>query len=146
MTPVFSYDVQASINEAEIEQFINFIVDALLDKSVSFEKDHEIVLAFVSPKRSQALNKEFRDKDQSTDVLSFGSADPDCVGELILCPEVIESQAKKNGWTEQHEYSYMILHGLLHLLGYDHEKDDKAAAEMYSLQDDIFFEYFPGAK
>ena len=55
-------------------------------------------------------------------------------------------QAKDNQWDPHQEYCYMILHGLLHLLGYEHENDDKAAREMYGLQDDIFFEYFPGAK
>ena len=146
MTPVFSYEVQPEINEAEIEKFLNFAVEALVEKGVAIVNDNEIVLAFVPPERSHSLNKEFRQKDKSTDVLSFDSADPDCIGELILCPDVIEEQAKKNQWEAQLEYSYMIIHGLLHLLGYDHETDDKAAAEMYALQDEIFFEYFPGAK
>ena len=146
MIPVFSYEVEADIDESEVQKFLDFAVSALIDKSVSVDKNLELIVAFVDSTRSQALNKEFRQKDQSTDVLSFESADPDSVGELILCPDVIEKQAQKNCWSHQLEYSYMILHGLLHLLGYEHEKDDKASAEMYALQDEIFFEYFPGAR
>lgn len=146
MKPLFSYDVQIGLNESEVEKFLDFVADALNQKNIKIDKEKELVLAFVSSEQSQKLNQQFRGKDKSTDVLSFESADTDAVGELILCPEVIEAQAKDNQWDLQLEYCYMVLHGVLHLLGYEHEKDDKAAAEMYALQDDIFFEYFPGAK
>lgn len=146
MKPVFSYELDLDLNEPEVEKFLDFVADALIQKNININREKELVLAFVSPEHSQKLNKQFREKDKSTDVLSFQSDDPEAMGELILCPEVIETQARDNDWDLQLEYSYMILHGILHLLGYDHETDDKAAAEMYALQDDIFFEYFPGAK
>jgi probable rRNA maturation factor len=146
MTPVFNYDIQVSLEEAEIQKFLDFTVSALAEKGIEVEKGKEIVLAFVDEERIRGLNKQFRGKDKSTDVLSFESSDPESVGELILCPQVIEENAKKNQWSMLHECCYMVLHGLLHILGYDHEKDDKEAEEMYRLQDDIFFEYFPGEK
>ncbi len=92
------------------------------------------------------LNKTFRGKDYATDVLSFDATDPESLGELVLCPEVIQRQAKEHELSDFAEYAYMVLHGILHLLGYDHEKDDKAAREMYRLQDKIFYSYFRGPK
>ena len=98
----------------------------------------ELTLVFLDKKPAQKLNAEFRGKDYATDVLSFDSMEPDSLGELVLCPDVLKRQAKEHGLTYQQELGYMLLHGVLHLLGYDHETNEKDAKEMFDLQDAVF--------
>lgn len=98
----------------------------------------ELALVFLEKKPAQKINKEFRGKDYATDVLSFESMDSTSLGELVMCPEVLKRQAKEHGLTFQKELGYMLLHGVLHLLGYDHETNEKDAKEMFDLQDSVF--------
>lgn len=100
--------------------------------------EKELTLVFLNKKPAQKINKEFRAKDYATDVLSFDSMSPDSLGELVLCPEVLKRQAKEHKLTYKMELGYMLLHGVLHLLGYDHETSEEDAREMFSLQDSIF--------
>ena len=101
-------------------------------------KNIELTLVFLDPRPAKKINQEFRNKDYATDVLSFESMTPDSLGELVLCPEVLKKQSKEHGLTFQMELGYMVLHGVLHLLGYDHELGEKEAQEMFELQDDLF--------
>jgi len=71
--------------------------------------------------------------------LSFpGDESQGSLGELILCPQVLKAQAKEHDFSFQEELGYMIIHGVLHLLGYDHEKTSHQAKKMFRLQDQIF--------
>jgi probable rRNA maturation factor len=108
-------------------------------KTVSKEfKNIELTLVFLDLKPAKKINKEFRNKDYATDVLSFESMTPDSLGELVLCPEVLKKQSQEHGLTFQMELGYMVLHGVLHLLGYDHETSESDAREMFELQDGLF--------
>jgi probable rRNA maturation factor len=98
----------------------------------------ELTLVFLEKKPALKINQEFRGKAYATDVLSFDSMDPGSWGELILCPEVLKLQAKEHKLSYQHELGYMLLHGVLHLLGYDHETSEEDAREMFAIQDAIF--------
>ncbi len=100
--------------------------------------DMELTLVFLDKTPAKKINKEFRGKDYATDVLSFESMTPDSLGELVMCPEVLKKQSKEHGLTFQMELGYMVLHGVLHLLGYDHELGEDEAREMFTLQDGIF--------
>ncbi len=100
----------------------------------------DLTIVFLDRKRAKKLNKDFRGKNYATDVLSFASVDGESLGELALCPHVLKQQAKEHGLTFQRELGYMILHGILHLLGYDHEKNEAEAEVMFQLQDEIFAE------
>ena len=97
-----------------------------------------LVIAFLNEKEMRALNKKFRGKNYATDVLSFESADPAVYGELVICPQVISRQAKEHGLLVREELGYMVLHGVLHLLGYDHERSEREAKKMFALQDKVF--------
>lgn len=97
-----------------------------------------IIVVFLDQKPAQKMNYEFRQKNYATDVLSFDSISPDSYGELILCPQVIQKQAKEHGLSFQEELLYMIIHGWLHLLGYDHETNQQDAQIMFQIQDEIF--------
>ena len=92
----------------------------------------QITIRFVDIEEGQALNREYRDKDYATNVLSFPyDTDPVVCGDLVICPPVVESEAKEQGKTLDAHYAHLIVHGTLHLQGYDHEtgEDDALAME-----------------
>lgn len=98
----------------------------------------ELVCAFVTTVEMRKMNRQFRGKDYATDVLSFESMDPTSAGELVMCMPVIRRQAKRTGLGEMGELGYMVVHGALHLLGYDHETSPADEAKMFALQDAIY--------
>jgi probable rRNA maturation factor len=83
-------------------------------------------IAFVSDKRIRELNRQFRGIDKATDVLSFPADGPDelNLGDIAISAETAAAQAKENGLSFDDEIAQLILHGLLHLSGYDHESDN----------------------
>jgi len=83
-------------------------------------------IAFVSDKRIRELNRQFRGIDKATDVLSFPADGPDesNLGDIAISAETAAAQAKENGLSFNSEIAQLILHGLLHLSGYDHETDN----------------------
>lgn len=92
-------------------------------------------LAFVDKEEMQKLNKAFRKKNRPTDVLSFELNNADCIGEIVICPEVVVENAKKFGMISKKEMIKVFIHGILHLLGYDHEKTEKEATIMEQKQE-----------
>lgn len=86
-------------------------------------------IAFVSDRKMRALNKEFRARDKTTDVLSFPfeadefEAQTDFLGDIVISIEQAHRQAAENNLTLETEIKQLILHGILHLCGYDHETD-----------------------
>lgn len=98
----------------------------------------ELIVVFLSRQEARRLNRTFRRRDYATDVLSFSSGEPDVLGELVICPEVISKQAKENGLLVREELGYMVLHGFLHLLGYDHERSKAEERRMFAIQDRLF--------
>ena len=83
-------------------------------------------IAFVSDKRIRELNRQFRGIDKATDVLSFPADGPDesNLGDIAISAETAAAQAKENGLSFDDEIAQLILHGLLHLSGHDHETDN----------------------
>jgi len=84
----------------------------------------DLSIAIVSDRRMRALNRQFRGKDAVTDVLSFPSDERGFMGDIVVASGVAKRQAKDAGHSVQTELKVLALHGLLHLLGYDHEADD----------------------
>lgn len=83
-----------------------------------------VVIAMISDREMRRINKQFRRKDYATDVLSFPSMLPGSLGEMAIATGVCRRQAREAGHTEAVEARILALHGLLHLLGYDHETDE----------------------
>src|SRR6185503_15119412 len=83
----------------------------------------DVSVAIVSDRRMRALNRQFRGKDKVTDVLSFPSDERGFMGDIVVASGVARQQAKAAGHSVQTEIRVLALHGLLHLLGYDHEHD-----------------------
>jgi len=89
----------------------------------------DVVLRFVDEEEMRALNRQWRGKDRPTDVLSFpaGTVAPDGrrhVGDIAICFPVAREQARRRRHAPEREMAILALHGLLHLLGHDHETDD----------------------
>jgi probable rRNA maturation factor len=81
-------------------------------------------IAFVSDRTIRQLNRQFRGVDKATDVLSFPAEDEANLGDVAISVDTAAAQAKENGLTFDEEVAQLILHGLLHLSGYDHETDN----------------------
>ena len=84
----------------------------------------DLSVAIISDRRMRALNRQFRGKDAVTDVLSFPAQDRGFLGDIVIASGVSQRQAREAGHSVQTELRVLALHGLLHLLGYDHEGDD----------------------
>lgn len=82
-----------------------------------------VTVAIVSDRRIRTLNRRYRRKDRATDVLSFPSTEPGYLGDIVIAAGVARRQAREAGHSLQTELRVLALHGLLHLLGYDHERD-----------------------
>jgi probable rRNA maturation factor len=82
-----------------------------------------VTIALVSDARVRALNRRYRRKDRATDVLSFPAEEPDQLGDVVIATGVARRQARTAGHSLGTELRVLALHGLLHLLGYDHERD-----------------------
>ncbi|ASP37205.1 rRNA maturation RNase YbeY [Bacterioplanes sanyensis] len=111
------------------EQFQHW-VDAVLSQHCELQEP-ELTVRLVGQDESQALNLQYRGKDKPTNVLSFPFEAPPEVpipllGDLIICVAVVEQEADQQGKTPSAHWAHMIVHGCLHLLGYDHIKDDEA--------------------
>ena len=102
--------------------------DTLL-RSVPEAAGRDLSIVFISDRRMKELNKFFRGKDSTTDVLSFPhepdefDTDAENLGDIVISAEQAQKQAEENGLTLENEIKQLILHGLLHLCGYDHETD-----------------------
>ena len=94
----------------------------------------ELTIVFLNSAPARKLNKKFRGRDYATDILSFESMGEGSFGEFVMCPQVLAKQAAEHGWSFKFECGLMVIHGMLHLLGYDHVKTKKEASKMYALQ------------
>ena len=88
------------------------------------KNESSATIAFVSDKRIRELNRQFRGIDKATDVLSFPAEEESNLGDVAVSVETAAAQARENGLTLDQEIAQLILHGLLHLSGYDHETDN----------------------
>lgn len=99
----------------------------------NFQKDAELTVRFVDPEEITYLNQTYRKKNQSTNVLAFPSALPaeiqlECplLGDVIICPQVLLTESKELNKTLDAHWALIVIHGVLHLLGYDHINEDDA--------------------
>ncbi|MES3009103.1 MAG: rRNA maturation RNase YbeY [Pseudomonadota bacterium] len=106
------------------------------------DKPVNVGIRIIDAKESAALNNDYRGKDYATNVLSFGSDIPDAIvaeleeiplGDLAICAEVVAREAVEQGKPAAAHWAHMVVHGMLHLHGYDHE-DDQDAEEMENLE------------
>jgi probable rRNA maturation factor len=97
----------------------------------------QIGLAFVNAQRGRALNKQFRQRDYATNVLTFAyESRPVLMADVILCLPVVQKEARHQGKTLRAHLAHLVIHGVLHAMGHDHEKDAEAR-RMQTLEIDL---------
>lgn len=146
MTVVFVKKTKRSVQQVRIPRkaigdFLKASLSELKRRKVVNARslsEGEIRLVFIESKEMKRVNGQFRKKAKVTDVLSFLESRTPLVGEIVFCVPRVQLQAKNNSWAVLREYQYLALHGLLHLLGYDHEQGALQAREMFRLQDSVF--------
>ena len=103
-------------------------------KTLTPAAEWKVEILMVGQARMKTLNRQYRGKDYSTDVLSFYTPDPlyqlGFLGELVVCLPILQSQSKKLNHADRIELDVLIVHGILHLLHFDHEKSQKEAVMM----------------
>ncbi|MDO4433069.1 MAG: rRNA maturation RNase YbeY [Alysiella sp.] len=128
----FVYENQSCVSDLPNEkQFYQWIWHAL--------KNHyrraEIALVLLDEDEARAYNRDYRGKDYATNVLSFAHNEDgvwlpenDVIlrGDLIICPQVVAREAAEQGKNPVHHYAHLVIHGTLHLMGFDHIQDDEA--------------------
>jgi probable rRNA maturation factor len=93
----------------------------------------ELTLRITNEAESRALNHRYRGRDYATNVLSFPYQEPGMLGDLVLCAPVVAREAKAQGKPLRAHWAHLVIHGCLHLLGYDHEQS-QAAEKMEKLE------------
>ena len=111
----------------EDERFCSWVETAL----AQWSEPVELVIRLVDETESRQLNRTYRGKDRPTNVLSFPFEAPPEVpvpllGDLVICAPVVAREAREQGKALQAHWAHMVIHGLLHLLGYDHETEEEA--------------------
>ena len=107
--------------------------------------DSELTIRVVDEAEGRELNRTWRHKDYATNVLSFPADVPDGIldipllGDLVICAPVVEREAAEQGKPSQAHWAHLVIHGCLHLLGYDHIEDDEAE-EMEALERELLAE------
>lgn len=132
----------------KIEELLHFAA-----KSEGVEDGSELSVTFVSNDKIQMINREYRDKDQPTDVISFAMEEigegeieltgldiPRVLGDIIISIQKAEEQAIEYGHSFIRELGFLSVHGFLHLLGYDHETEEDEQ-KMFAKQKEILDEY-----
>jgi len=101
----------------------------------ALEHDGEITVRIVDAEEGLALNRDYRHKDYATNVLTFDyTQEPVVTADLVLCAPVVAQEAKDNKKTLQAHYAHLLVHGMLHAQGYDHETGEQDAEEMEALE------------
>lgn len=129
------------------EVLVKKIIEAVL-KGEGVDTRGDVSIAFIGPGRMRKLNKTYRKKNRVTDVLSFANAKvgfekfkigptqkTEGLGEIVICLREVAKNAKKENNTQEQELIRVIIHGVLHLLGFDHEQSATEAEKMEKKQE-----------
>ncbi len=140
----FVYDDEDKLSEESYEKQFIEIIEATL-KHLKIEDDVELSCVIVDDKRIHEMNREYRHIDRATDVISFALEDSDqfyvegmprSLGDIFISIDHAILQAKEYNHSLKREMNFLFLHGLLHLLGYDH-MEEKDEVIMIALQKEI---------
>ena len=106
----------------EFKQLLEKIAQEVEQEEVL--KNKQVTLALVDKEKIKELNQKYRDKSEITDVLSFPLEEEDYLGDIAISLEIAKKQAEEYGHSLTRELGFLFLHGLLHLLGYEHYKPE----------------------
>ena len=135
-------DLEVQYADTRLE---NDLTEAMLQRWVeaALLGPAELSIRFVDAEEGQALNRQYRGKDYATNVLTFAynegeelSEDDPTQADIILCTDVVLREAEEQGKTVEEHAAHLVVHGVLHAQGYDHEHDEEAE-EMEQFERDI---------
>lgn len=133
----FLNDVEESFNQ--FESYLPIILKKTLDLNKK-ETNVSVNIVLIDDETMKQYNQDFRQLDKTTDVLSFvdGEKMDDILhlGDILVSYEAVNRQAKEYGHSIKREFCFLVTHGYLHLLGYDHMKPEEEK-EMFSMQREI---------
>lgn len=123
-----------------LEEEIKFDYEGIINTfEKGLEEEKEVSLILVSLEEIHRMNKEYRGLDRPTDVISFEETDEEdenYLGDIFICIDKVYEQAKSYEHSNEREFAFLLLHGILHLSGYDHiEKEDEII--MFNKQDEL---------
>lgn len=118
-------------------EFFTLVAEAVFNELDMNNNEYEISLLITDDETIRKYNKEYRHKDRATDVLSFPMEDEIMLGDIAVSFDTAKRQAEEAGINIYRETAFLFIHGLLHLLGYDHETSQKNEEEMFALQEKI---------
>lgn len=123
--------------DEEIENIVEKSIEAAL-KEIEFTDDYEVSVSFVGDEEIHELNRDYREVDRTTDVLSFPMDDEftNMLGDIVININKVIEQAKEYGHSEKREISYLTVHSTLHLMGFDHEEEEDKK-EMRAVEDRV---------
>ena len=132
-------DLQVACTPTELptkEQFQLWVDTALAEVSSEPKQEFELTIRLVNNEESQQLNMQYRGKDKPTNVLSFPFEVPEGVelnllGDLIICIEVMKQEAQEQNKALFDHWAHLVIHGCLHLVGFDHISDTEAVELEY---------------
>ena len=108
---------------------------AVFNKIIKVKEKLFVNVILISPNKIRKINNNYRKKNKITDVLSFRYHRE--IGEIYICYAQAKKQAKENGLSTQQELTTLLIHGLLHVAGYHHEKSERQAKRMFTKQQKI---------
>ncbi|MDH3439579.1 MAG: rRNA maturation RNase YbeY [Gammaproteobacteria bacterium] len=137
MTAQLSVDVQVASSSRSVppDENVQCWVAAVLNQ-LDYNDNVEISVRIVDEDESRGLNKAYREKDKPTNVLSFPSGigdyapddEPRPLGDIVICAPVVEHEAALQGKDASDHWAHLVVHGTLHLIGFNHETDAEACA------------------
>jgi len=153
VTVEFANETDYALDEQHYLQLLRFLM-----RGLELHPKSEVGLVFVSEETIAELNKQWLGESGPTDVLSFPidevapfgrwlGSEPGVLGDIVLCPSYAARQAKAKGIDAQAEFELLVTHGMLHLVGFDHDEPD-AEREMFELQERLVMQFRenPGTK
>ena len=144
MSPTVQVDVLVASNVTDVPDMV--VIRQWLEQAITHvgaSGTLEVSVKVVDEDEGRSLNRQYRDKDYATNVLSFPLLDaakasmpagpPTALGDIVICGPIVAREAREQGLHSPDHWAHMLVHGALHLLGYDHVTDAQAA-EMESLE------------
>lgn len=136
------FEIINEYNYKDDYTYLNEVINHTLEK-LNINKAYFSVI-FIDDEKMHEMNKEYRGIDRTTDVLSFALEDNDTfkpairqLGDIFISIPKMQEQAKEYNHSEKRELSFLVCHGLLHLLGYDHTKSKEDEKIQFGLQEEI---------
>lgn len=146
MSSLYTLEIDPGITRYFPLNFFDIIVEEVISEE-SLTESFELSLSLISDEEIQKANSEYRNKNSPTDVLSFREEEAEIdfpnpsgatvLGDVLISKDTAKRQAKEKGHSYEYEIAFLFVHGILHLLDYDHERSEEEERVMFAKTDNI---------